>query len=694
MKNFKYILSIAVLALLAACNSTSDLDRSQIPAAGPAPIIQLGDYEMFTMDNGLKVIVVKNNKLPRVSYSISVNRDPLFEGDIAGYSSFSGELMRAGTTSRTKEEIDEAVDFMGASLGTSSTGVYGSSLTKHSDTLLTLMSDVLLNPVFPVDELEKVKTQAITSLASAKTNADGISGNLSRAMNYGLDHPYGEKQTEENIENIQRQDLIDYYTTYFRPNISYLVVIGDITLEQAQANANKYFGAWERADVPSHEYAVPTAPEGNHVAFVDVPGSVQSVIKITYPVDMKPGSDDAIAARVMNAVLGGGVFSGRLMQNLREDKAYTYGARSSLSSGELVGNFSASASVRNEVTDSAIVQFMVELERMTTELVPDSTVQFVKNSMAGSFARSLESPSTIASFALSIEKYGLPKDYYQNYLTRLAAVTPQDVMDAAKKYIKPNNANITVVGSKAEVADKLAVFDAEQTVHFYNMYGEEDSGLEAMPEGVTATTVVNAYVEAIGGMDKVKAIKSVDITGNMDAGMPLEVSIKMKNNEKYLMSLAMGGNPMMTTKYDGTKAMVSQMGQEQVMEGEEAATFKSEAYFCKEAFYTELGTEVEALGVGDLNGEACYVISVAAADGSTQTDYYAVSTGLKLQSLQSQETPQGMMTATSTYSKYQEFDGIMVATSIDQSFGPQVMNITYTSVVFNGKVSDSEFAID
>ncbi len=694
MKVHSYIIVLFSL-FLAACAGTSSLDRSVVPVAGPAPKIQLGDYDQFTLENGLKVIVVKNNKLPRVSYQLSVERDPILEGDKAGYVSMAGDLLSSGTANKSKAEIDEAMDFIGARFNSSSTGLYGACLTKHSDALLGLMSEVLLNPSFPEEELEKLRKQELSSLASSKTSANEIAGNIENAMRYGLDHPYGEQKTEATIENITREDLVQYYETYMRPNISYLVIVGDISVEKAKEQANKYFGSWERRAVPKHTYPTPEAPAGNRVAFVPLPGAVQSVVSVTYPVEYKPGSEDAVAANVMNSVLGGGAFSGRLMQNLREDKAYTYGARSSLNPDRYIGSFSAGASVRNEVTDSSIVQILFEMNRMTEEIVPDSTIQFVKNSINGSFARSLESPQTIARFALSIERNNLPKDYYATYLEKLAAVTSADVQTAAQKYIKPENAFITVVGNKDEVAETLSPFSSTGKVELYNMYGEEWKDMKAAPEGMTAKDVINKYIVAIGGAEKLSKVNSLQQEGTYSVGpMSLEMKIQTKNNSKFKMTIGQGGMVMMKQVCDGKKGSVSQMGQSQAMSDEEVAQTTMQADLMLEAKYEQYGITTSLLGIEAVNGKDAYVVEVNMKDGSSQMDYFDVATSLKVQSITTQETEMGAMTTTTTIKDYTEVSGIKFPSKMEQSVGPQSVSIQLNDITVNPRISDSEFTVE
>ena len=365
-----YILTLLVMVSCApkvakettsAATTTGDF-RAKAPQAGPARQIKIGTSTEFTLANGLKVIVVENHKLPQISYQLTIDRDDMLEKEKSGLADMAGSLLSTGTATSSKAEIDEAVDYIGAALSTGSTGGFASSLTKHTDKILNLFSQVILKPSFPEAEFEKIKTQTMSGLQSEKDDPNAISGNVSNALTFGGMHPYGEITNESTVSNISLEDCKMYYKTYFKPGNAYLVVVGDITPDVAKAKAEKYFGSWPAGKTPEYAYAFPKTVDKTTVAFVDKPGAVQSLINITYAVDLKPGSPDDIPARVMNTILGSG-FSGRLFKNLREDKAYTYGAYSALGSDKLAGDFSANASVRNEVTDSAITQFLLSPAR-------------------------------------------------------------------------------------------------------------------------------------------------------------------------------------------------------------------------------------------------------------------------------------------------------------------------------------------
>ncbi|NQX99480.1 MAG: insulinase family protein, partial [Flavobacteriales bacterium] len=369
----KKIVSIICALTLVTGVFAQKLDRSKRPVAGAAPEIKLGKIESFTLANGLKVFVVENHKLPKVAYSLTLDVDPVMEGDMAGYISTTGELLGRGTTNRTKQKIDEEIDFIGATLSTRAGGAYGSSLKKHQDKLLAIMSDVIMNAKFTQEELDKIKKQTISGLASAKDNPDAIATNVKSVLLYGNKHPYGEITTGKTVEKITLEKCKEYYTTYFRPNVSYMAVVGDITVEEAKKNVEKYFGSWKKGDVPTHKYRTPQAPAKTTVAFVHKEGSTQSVINITYPINLKHNSPDVIKAKIMNSILGGSA-TARLFMNLREGHGFTYGAYSRIRASQLVGNFNANAKVRNEK-----IKQMQKMEKESKRLREEKRANKIKH---------------------------------------------------------------------------------------------------------------------------------------------------------------------------------------------------------------------------------------------------------------------------------------------------------------------------
>jgi hypothetical protein len=508
--------------------------------------------------------------------------------------------------------------------------------------------------------------------------------------------------TEASLKAITTDDLFNYYHDFFRPNVAYFVVVGDITFEKAHQQATKYFGAWEQKKVRDLSYTTPLEPQGNVVAFVPLAGAVQSVIDVTYPVDIRPGTQDAIVASVLNNILGGSGFQARLMQNLREDKAYTYGAYSSISPDEVIGSFSAGASVRNAVTDSAVTEILFEIDRLVKEPVADSTLQTIKNIMTGSFARSLERPQTIANFALNIEKYKLPKDFYETYLQKLNAVSVADVQAMAKRVLRPANAYITVVGNREE-ADKLAKFAASGKVNIVNADGTPFSDLKPVPDGVTIQTVIDAYVNAMGGKDVFALVKSYEQVGEMKVGpMALNVNMKVKDNAKLVNVISMNGNEMMKQVFDGNKGVNVQMGAKKPMDEKELVDIKMQIDMMVEANYEKYGAKATLKGMGKVDEEEAYVVEVIKSTGDKATDYYSVKTGLKLMSASVQGEGEEAVMAETRYTEYatanvadgKAMRSLKYPAKFTQSAGPQSMEFSFTEMRVNPKLNDKDFIVE
>ncbi len=683
----KIVYSIFILFLTLSVNA--QLDRSTRPNPGPAPKIQLGDYKLFTLDNGLKVIVVENHKIPKITYQLSLDIDPVLEESQAGFVEITGNLLRAGTTSRTKAEIDEAIDFIGASLNTNSTGISGSVLTKFSGNLLGIMSDVLYNPSFPVEELEKLKKQNISGIQAAKNDANSIANNINSAVIFGNKHPYGEISSEKTFENITLDKCKEYYKTYFRPNVAYLIIVGDITLKEAQSQAKQYFGKWQKGVVPAHTYNFPELNKSPRVVIGNRDGAVQSVIMVSYPLDFKPGNPDAIKASVMNSILGGGSLSSRINANLREKNAYTYGAYSSLKTDKLVGSFNASGEVKGEATDSAMIELFFEIKRMISEPVENTLLEQVKSRMNGSFARSLENPSTIAGFALNIEKYKLPKDYYATYLEKLSKVSVADVQDMAKKYIKPENANIIAVGNADKLQKTMAKFSKDGKVEQRDFYGNPVKAMEA-PSNLTGMDIISNYVKAIGGKENL--LKVNDITTKMGMsmqGMNIEITNKQKAPNKMYVETKVGANVMSTQVCNGIKAMVkSQMGNQEVS-GADLKDMLVQATINSELFLDKMGISVELKGSEDVEGQPAWKVQMNMPSGKNMVDFYDQKSGLKVKSV----APRGQMSVTTLYSDYREVEGVLFPYRIKQSAGPQSFDITVSAIEVNKGIDDSVFAL-
>ena len=690
MKKLKYIVSSLVLFAILTNFSFAQIDRSVRPTAGPAPEIKIGESQTFTLDNGLKVIVVENHKVPVVSFQLSITVDPIMQNDAVGYVGMAGDMLRTGTKNRSKQQIDEEVDFIGATLNTYENGIYASSLKKHSDKLLTIMSDVLLNPTFPDDEIEKAKKQTISGLTANETDPNSIASRAAQKLIYG-NHPYAEIITKETVSNITRDKCVSYFNTYYKPNVTYLVIVGDINLKESKELAKKYFGSWTKGIVPKHEYQFPDKNIGTRIALIDKDDAVQSVIKVTYPLDLKPGTPDAIPANIANEILGGGIFSGRLMLNLRENKGYTYGARSSLSTDRLIGSFEAGAEVRTSVTDSAITQFVYEMNRIRTEPVNAEDLQLTKNVATGSFARSLERPQTVANFALNTARYNIAKDYYATYLEKLNAVTIEEVQKMSEKYITPDNAYIIVVGDKDKLIETLKPLSAKGIVELYDVNGNPVEVEAKQFVKITAEQIIAQYVDSIGGKDSLEKVVSIIQKAKTSMnGMTINLITQKKAPNKFAMEMLMNGNLLTKQTFDGEKGKMKGFQGEKELTGKELDEMKTEAIFNQELKYNELGITLNFDGVEKIDNEDAFKIEVIKPNGEKTIDFYSMSTGLKVLSRQTIVAPQGEFVQSQKYSDYREINGVKYPFLITIS-GVQNMELIIESIEVNTEIKDEVF---
>ena len=673
------------------------LDRSVRPAAAKAPTINIKDSEVFTTANGITVILSENHKLPKVAFNFVMGSDPITEGNKAGLSELAGSLVLSGTSSRSKDKLDGEKDYIGATLEASESNLYLSCLTKHMDKGLELMSDVFYNANFPESEFDRVKKQNESNLLSAKSDPGTMADNVERKVNF-TNHPYGDVMTEESLKNITRDDILNYYKAIFTTKGSYLVIVGDITKDQATSLVNKYFAKTSGVAPYTQELGKGNFNKGNRVIFVKKPGAVQSVIQVSFPLDIRTGDQNQLPLTVLNGVFGGGGFGTRLMQNLREDKAYTYGCYSSLNVTEDGSWLSIAGNFRNDVSDSAITQILFELDRITNGYVTDDELNLTKSSMAGGFSRSLENPQTIARFALNIIKNNLNKDYYQSYLKRLEAISKDDVLTMAQKFFTAKNCNIVVIGNE-EIIDRLKQFDADGKIEFLDAFGNEVKEMKAAD--IKKEVLIDNYIFAVtkttslkAAAKKLKKVKSVVEETELSMS---QIPFPLKNSKVWVSPSTEGqkleGQGMVLQKsyFDGTAgySVNMQTGRTELTAEEIAAKKKSVGLF-PEMNYSATGMTYELIGIENVDGVDMYVLKLN--DGETETfDYFNTKTFMKMKSISIQKNGEETVETTATYGDFKEVNGLLFPHSMTLSVGEASFTGKTTSITVNGKADLSTF---
>lgn len=673
------------------------LDRSVRPAAAKAPTINIKDSEVFTTETGITVILSENHKLPKVAFNFVMGSDPITEGNKAGLSELAGSLILSGTSGRTKDKLDGEKDYIGATLEATESNLYLSCLTKHMNKGLELMSDVFYNANFPESEFERVKKQNESNLMSAKSDPGTMAENVERKINFP-NHPYGDVMTEESLKNITRDDILNYYKSIFTTKGSYMVIVGDVTKEQATQLVNNYFAKSSGVAPYNQEIGKGEFDKGNRVIFVKKPGAVQSVIQVSFPLDILTGDQNQLPLTVLNGVFGGGGFGTRLMQNLREDKAYTYGCYSSLNVTEDGSWLSIGGNFRNDVSDSAITQILFELDKITNGYVTDDELNLTKSSMAGGFSRSLENPQTIARFALNIIKNNLNKDYYQSYLKRLEAINKDDILTMAQKYFTAKNCKIVVVGNE-EIIDRLKQFDADGKIEFLDAFGNEVKEMKAAD--IQKEVLIDNYIFAVtkttsmkAATKKLKKIKSV--TEETELSMS-QIPFPLKNTKVWIAPSTEGqkleGQGMVLQKsfFDGSAGSSSNMqtGKKELTSEEIAAKKKAIGLF-PEMNYAKTGMTYELVGIENVDAVDMYVLKWN--DGETETfDYFDAKTFMKVKSISIQKNGEETVETTVTYSDFKEVNGLLFPHTMTLSVGEVSFSGTTTSITINGKTDVSTF---
>ena len=632
-------------------------------------------------------MVVENHKLPRVSFSLTLDNDPYTQGNKKGVAEMTSTLLGSGTSKISKTAFNEEIDFLGANINFGSTGASASTLSKYSGRVLELMADGALNPNFTQAEFDKEKEKLIEGLKANEKSVSAVAKRVIDVLTYGKNHPTGEYLSEATLKNVTLEDVKSNYNTYFVPSNAYLIIVGDVKFKETKKMVEKFFGSWKKATAPSVTYNDPKDVAQTQINFIDMPNAVQSEIAVVNISNLKMSDPDYFAVLIANQILGGD-FNSYINMNLREVHAWTYGARTSISGDKRIGTFSASTQVRNAVTDSAVVEIMKEYKKIRTEKVAEDMLASVKAGYIGRFVMQIEKPQTVAGYALRIQSQGLPTDFYENYIKNITAVTADDVLRAANKYFLMDNSRIVIVGKASDVAPGLEKL--KMPVFYFDKYGSPTTKPEfkkLVPAGVTAKSVIDNYLKAIGGEKAASVVKTIVMNGTTtipQAPSPLSFTSKIDIKGKLMVELAMGTMSLMKQVLNDKGGYVMQQGQRQNIEGATLVEMKAAAVPFEElSLAKKPGLTVES--IESINGKDAYAIK----NGKT-TLFYDVVSGLKLAESKIIEQGGKSITQTTNYGDYKEVKGVKVPFNIIQNVGFE-LDIKMSNVKINEGVSDADF---
>lgn len=661
-------------------------DRPQ-PKPGNSPVVNIKKPQTFVLANGMKVLIVENHKLPRVSFTLTLDNAPFTEGSKKGVDELTSSLIGNGTKKTTKEAFNEEIDFYGANINFTSQGAYASALSKYSGRVLELLAEGALQPNFTQVEFDKEKAKLLEGLKADEKSVPAISNRVVDVLAFGKNHPTGEYLSEETVKNVTLADVQNNYSTYFVPENAYLVIIGDVKFKETKTAVEKLFSGWKKQNAPKNNYPDPANPSKLQIDFVDVPNAVQSEISLVNTLNLRMSDPDFFPAVIANQILGGD-FNSYLNMNLREQHAWTYGANSSIGSGKYVTKFKASSAVRNTVTDSAVVEFVKEIKRIRSERVDPEVLRNVKAGYIGRFVMQVEKPQAVARYALNIETEKLPADFYEKYIQTINNVTADDIYRVANKYFLLDNMRIVIVGKGSDVISSLEKLQIP--IFYFDKFGnpiEKPSVKKEAPKDISAKTVFENYIKAVGGEKAVTSVKTLFMNGSTtipQAPNPLTFISKLDSKGKMMVSLSMGTMNLMKQVVNEKGAYVEQQGQRKNLEGEDLAEMKANAAPFEELQLVKR-TDLKVEGIEPINGSDAYVIK----DGKT-TYYYDVKSGLKTAESKIREQGGKSAAQITNFNDYREVKGVKVPFNLVQNVGFE-LDIKMSDIKINEGVSEADF---
>lgn len=452
----------APLASLAAQRTApAAFDRRVIPTAGKPAALRVPTWSKLSLSNGAQLIVSERHTLPLVSFRLNfVGGASQFEpADRAGLAQLVGQMLTEGTAHRSGDQLSNDLQMLGTSLsvtiGSESGDITFQSTTDKFEKTLAILADVVLDPTFAQEALDRLRGRTLVGLTQLKDRTTGIASLVYPKLLYGADHPYGRVISEHSLKSITRDDVRNFYKAYFQPGRAIITVVGDVKPEAVKSAVEKDFVGWARGGaMPAFSYPAPPIPKATTIYLVDKPGAAQSTFAIG---EAGPTRDtpDYYALRVMNEMLGV-LFQSRLNHTIREVKGYSYGVNSSFAFGRGPGAFRAGGDIKTAVTDSALIEFMKELRDIRGPRPPsDDELTQAKASLVQSLPAAFESVAGANRSIASIYTQGLPEDYYRQFARAINAVTKDDVVRVARQYIDPDHLAILIVGDRAKIEGAL-----------------------------------------------------------------------------------------------------------------------------------------------------------------------------------------------------------------------------------------------
>lgn len=670
-------------------HSNDVIDITKKPEPLPSKEFVFPKYQESKLENGVKVFIVEDQEQPTFSFRILIPGGTALDKDKPGLAELTAEMLNKGSGRLSAYQIAQKLDGIGATLDISAQSDYfvvrGSCILKHIPTLLNVLSDVLLNPTFPKEELEKLKPRVIAAIRNEKSRGSSLAAALTRKILYGENHPYGRRKTEESVQSITIEDIRAFYNKSFVPDWASIVIVGDVKGKDIIPSFNKALNVWKKTNTPPISMP-PITPSPLGVYFVKRPASVQSSIVVSTPT-VEIYHRDYETIDLAASIMGSG-FAGRLFRTLRETYSYTYTPFGYQTSSKFANRFSCGAEVRNQVTDSAIDVIKEQLRLLATEPATEDELNRIKKVEIGNYLMSFENSDFVASLIQDAHFYGMPIERVKEYPKRVELMTPYDIQQVAKQYMHPDKGYIVVVGNP-EVKTKLERFGK---VFEYDLDLNPLTGEKAQLEKVSISPkeLIEKYSITRGGTQFFEQVRSIIIDGNAQLSVQGQ-SLNGKIVEKFkspfkkyqLVDFGMFQNEIW---FNNNEAWSKVQGKLDKLDQFEIDKLFFE-YAILMAFDKILPNfHIEVLGKQGEN----ILVKFTNNRGFESTGYFDSKTFIlnRLESIEN--TPQGPIPVTIEYQKWDRVDGFLFPVAI-KTTNPMFTVEFENSFQINPEMDETEF---
>lgn len=678
MKKRHHVIYLAVMAVVLGWQATAlaQTSRKQ-PPPPPQPLrpLRFPAFEQRTLPNGLRVVVIEHHEQPALSLRLVLKAGAIYDpADKPGLAQATAALLDQGTKTRSAQDIAQAIDFVGGSLGAGADwdAAYASAsvTSDHLDLGTELLADIVLNPTFKEEEIDRWRTQALSGLQVQMQDPKFLAAAAFNRLVFGA-HPYGQPMegTPESVRTITRDDMVRFHHTHYRPNVSIIAVVGDVKPAEAFATIERHFGRWEKgAEVPLPAFNVPLR-EARHILVLDKPDAVQTEIRVGH-VGIARTDPDYFTAQVFNTILGGSS-QGRLYVEIRSKRGLTYGAYSEWAERLQPGYFWATTYTKTESTVDTVELIVAELRRMQTELVSTCELDARKAYLTGSFPLRIETPDDIAAQVLEAMLYGYDRSYLETYRDHINGVTAEQVKAFANAKIHPDRVVIVLVGNAgAFEAELKRKFQDYEKIAYHEIdlmqpdLKRKQEDVAAKPaseaERAEAMTILRKTIEALGGEAYLQQKSQIARgSGTMTPpGLPQAIPVPsivayevLPDKSRLEVNTALG--PMIQA-FNGQIGWMSIMGQ--VRDTTEQS--KLSRYYGVNVLrrYDQAGYSVRLLPEAQVEGKKAKVVAISDAEGHTTKFFIDPQTHLILKTAAEAMGQQ----LEEVYSDYKSVNGIQV----------------------------------